>query len=140
MADQPSSRPASSGVGPGFGKPVHLDPSAGSTLCRNIVIHGSCKYQDKGCRFYHGGPPNKNGLGGAIGDGAPAVRSMAGLRPDTPTFTPGGGGGGLHSTGPSSVDLPSLAQSNPKAAVFVPRGSTASRACIISVALLVTSY
>lgn len=37
-----------------FLNPIKLDhPSASTTPCRNIVIHGYCKYMDKGCAFNH---------------------------------------------------------------------------------------
>lgn len=101
------SRPA---TGNGI-KTIPLDPG----LCRNITIHGYCKWAEKGCRFNHGE--------GKIGEaGTPR------LRPDTPNFTPG--------VGMSSAAAPTIFSSNSGqpvssiaagAPVFVPRGGTASR-------------
>ncbi|KAF9188255.1 hypothetical protein BGZ51_000716 [Haplosporangium sp. Z 767] len=34
-------------------KPVSLTNSNKSRTCRNIVIHGFCKYEGKGCEFNH---------------------------------------------------------------------------------------
>jgi PAB-dependent poly(A)-specific ribonuclease subunit 3 len=57
---------------------------ASQTLCRNITIHGYCKWADKGCRFAHNdGPKTPNAA-------TATLNTSAKLRPETPTFTPNG--------------------------------------------------
>ncbi|KAI9203946.1 uncharacterized protein BJ171DRAFT_507112 [Polychytrium aggregatum] len=51
-------------------------------LCRNIIIHGFCKYENKGCEFNH----NKNGS--AQSGVSEATSAMTKLRVDSPVFTP----------------------------------------------------
>ncbi|KAI8068780.1 hypothetical protein BDF21DRAFT_107062 [Thamnidium elegans] len=34
-------------------KPIKIGASNGKRLCRNVIIHGFCKFQDKGCEFNH---------------------------------------------------------------------------------------
>ncbi|RPD60744.1 hypothetical protein L227DRAFT_82168 [Lentinus tigrinus ALCF2SS1-6] len=54
-------RPSSSAVkisAPPSDEPASPKPSKKDSpqrQCRNILIHGSCKFQDKGCIYYH--PP-----------------------------------------------------------------------------------
>lgn len=100
MSIHQGSRPSTGG---GI-RTIPLDPG----LCRNITIHGHCKWADKGCRFNHGEPKVSELTTGR-------------LRPDTPTFTP-------VTTMPNSA-LSSSATSSIAAGapVFVPRGTTSSR-------------
>lgn len=113
MSSESGSRPSTSG---GI-RTIPLDPG----LCRNVTIHGYCKWADKGCRFSH---PDSKGADSNL---------AAKLRPDTPTFMPGGVG----TTGSSnqSFMLPGPSSSNGTIAigapVFVPRGGTSSRSCPI---------
>ncbi|BFZ54165.1 PAB-dependent poly(A)-specific ribonuclease subunit 3 [Savitreella phatthalungensis] len=118
-------------------RPVHLDSAASTTLCRNIVIHGSCRYQDKGCRFYHGedkkNQPQPQPQQQSQPDGSNGARAALSLRPDTPTFHPGAAASGTQTptTGGADSALSSFLTpqtNNPRAAVFVPRGATASPA------------
>ena len=87
-------------------KTIPLDPG----LCRNITIHGYCKWADKGCRFNHGE--------------SRIAQQATKLRPETPTFTPGSSGSTINTTlsqPPSSIVA--------AAPVFVPRGASSRKSC-----------
>ncbi|KZV93886.1 hypothetical protein EXIGLDRAFT_31661 [Exidia glandulosa HHB12029] len=50
----PEPRSASSSPGPSMGRPISKKDAA-MKHCRNILIYGSCKFEGKGCAYYH--PP-----------------------------------------------------------------------------------
>lgn len=103
MSSEQGSRPSTGG---GI-KTIPLDPG----LCRNITIHGFCKWADKGCRFNHGE---------TTGGGK--------LRPDTPTFTPGGTTTSTFSPAAfTAAAISANATIGIGAPVFVPRTGNSSR-------------
>uniref|UniRef100_A0A060T864 PAN2-PAN3 deadenylation complex subunit PAN3 n=1 Tax=Blastobotrys adeninivorans TaxID=409370 RepID=A0A060T864_BLAAD len=59
-------------------------PSAVNTPCRNVLIHGFCKYADKGCVFRH------DNLSSSSGTTSPSktTTTKKKLNADSPAFTP----------------------------------------------------
>ncbi|KAJ3170528.1 PAB-dependent poly(A)-specific ribonuclease subunit 3 [Geranomyces variabilis] len=55
-------------------------------MCRNIVIHGFCKFENKGCEYSH--DAGKSGSASRTGSASPEGKSK--LRVDSPVFTPTG--------------------------------------------------
>lgn len=69
-------------------------PNSNQTLCRNILIHGYCKFADKGCAFRHSTEPSppKSTLGGTTSEVTSGSGSNAALKKRmnvaSPAFTP----------------------------------------------------
>ena len=85
------------------------------------MSQGYCKWTDKGCRFNHG-------------ETKTVETAMGKLRPDTPTFMPGGTS--MASSRNAAAFTPGIASATPShiaagAPVFVPRGGTSSRKDIL---------
>lgn len=104
---------------------INLD-SAKGTLCKNILIYGYCKYENKGCAFSHRRNNNAN-----LGPGATPAKSVATtptsdkrkFNVNTPSFQP--------STAPVQGLANKFAGLLPKVKdipVFVPSGTPASPA------------
>lgn len=97
-------------------KPITNTTIAGKSakLCKNVIIHGFCKYEGKGCEFYH--PPSED-TAGSSETGSTTAPSATGSQPKTKlsvgskSFKPGGSGG-------NSKTLQDIAK---KAPVFVPK-------------------
>lgn len=86
------------------------------TLCRNIIIHGSCKYQDKGCIFNHNVKriPSQATTTLSVHSSA-AEMAKKSFNVDSPSFQP--------STGISTVTAkgPTLSPKVAGAAPFIPK-------------------
>ncbi|KAK9243272.1 hypothetical protein V1506DRAFT_544948 [Lipomyces tetrasporus] len=83
------------------------------TLCRNILIHGYCKYENSGCIFRHDTTPVQQQQSTAKSES-----SRKRLNVDSPSFMPGSIAPGSAAT-KSTLSVPSA-----DSAIFVPRMST----------------
>ncbi|KAM0786094.1 hypothetical protein ACM66B_006905 [Microbotryomycetes sp. NB124-2] len=68
------------------------------TLCRNILIFGSCKYQDKGCAFSHDVPSSDAPTVGPSNNATPTLSATSAAT--APVFVPSFGG---NNTAPSNA-------------------------------------
>ncbi|KAK9470026.1 uncharacterized protein V1510DRAFT_424207 [Dipodascopsis tothii] len=99
------------------GLPPSINPGQQSqTLCRNILIHGYCKFEHKGCIFRHDTSPSKSVS--AASPVKPDLKKR--LNVESPTFTPGGASGV-----PAGAPKLSISPKAADAAPFVPRGAPA---------------
>lgn len=90
-----------------------------STLCRNILIYGKCRYENQGCNFNHDGSRNNHASSSNNSNNSNTSNSSdaakRALNGDSPSFTPSS----LITQSTKKSTLPSQAAS---AAVFTPRG------------------
>ncbi|KAK6524857.1 PAB-dependent poly(A)-specific ribonuclease subunit 3 [Arthrobotrys megalospora] len=105
--------------------------AANQTQCRNIVIYGYCRYQDRGCIFNHDTSnisPSKNPASpGQSGNHINADMSKRKLNVESASFTPGQSpsfGNAVMASPPQSK----LSTKALEAAVFTPRMSALSAA------------
>ncbi|KAK9367572.1 hypothetical protein V1509DRAFT_626349 [Lipomyces kononenkoae] len=82
------------------------------TLCRNILIHGYCKYENSGCIFRHDTTPAQSQ------SPAKLEGSKKRLNVDSPSFMPGSVGSG------GAATQSALSVQSADSAIFVPRMAT----------------
>ncbi|KAK7203687.1 PAB-dependent poly(A)-specific ribonuclease subunit PAN3 [Myxozyma melibiosi] len=104
--------------------PPSINPGKQSqTLCRNILIHGYCKYENSGCIFRH---DNTKTNASAAKPETPKKR----LNVESPAFKPGSAALSSSAANASTTTSPSktpiLLSQAADSAVFVPRSSTAT--------------
>lgn len=110
---------------------VGAPPNSNQTLCRNILIHGYCKFADKGCAFRHStesAPAGATASLGASSTGTPTVpvSLSAGsvMASNSNNNNPIPGAGIKISTPSSGTTTPTLAKKrlNVASPAFTPKG------------------
>ncbi|KAJ3769682.1 hypothetical protein FB446DRAFT_746834 [Lentinula raphanica] len=90
---------------------------SGQRRCRNVMIYGFCKYEDKGCVYYH--PPAEEVFSAPLRSASPAAAATTGTSPisahavNAPVFVPKASSLSLASSSPAPVNRQSLASPTP---------------------------
>ncbi|KNC98622.1 hypothetical protein, variant 1 [Spizellomyces punctatus DAOM BR117] len=90
--------------------------NAKSRLCRNVVIHGYCKYENRGCEYNHDAGVQSKPPSGSQSNSSPVAETKTKLRVDSPVFTPTKSlAGDILASFPPKASEPTVAQQLPAA-------------------------